>query len=158
ERLRSILAFRGLGSTVCLSRVALEGRLSAPYDSVAPPTPAHPRTLRRGSAMSLTIGCPTCGKQFQMREHLRGMTVRCKACQQLFIVKAPISGKSEKMSGNLSDALAEPGYRLANPDPARPRPGRRDDDDYEYDEPLPRGAAIGLLLRGGGVGAGILVV
>ena len=40
--------------------------------------------------MSANIVCPTCGKQFRLKEELLGRKVRCTACKESFIAEAEI--------------------------------------------------------------------
>src|SRR4051794_36510885 len=82
-------------------------------------------------AMSIEVSCPACGAAYNLNDKLEGKRVRCKNCDDTFVV------------GNRSDDRppAARGAIGTGPGPARSerRPARRDrdeDDPDDRDEPV----------------------
>ena len=69
-------------------------------------------------AAQILITCPECKKQLKGPAELQGKRVRCKACGQVFAVRAPAPSKSAATPGKASGAPAA----KAKPAPPSPAP------------------------------------
>ncbi len=70
-------------------------------------------------AAQILITCPECKKQLKGPAELQGKRVRCKACGQVFAVRAPAPSKSAAAPGKTSGAQAAKA-QTATPPPAPP--------------------------------------
>jgi predicted Zn finger-like uncharacterized protein len=124
--------------------------------------------------MSIQATCPNCKSSYNLRDEMRGKTVRCKQCQQPFVaggaVKARVvEDEPEEAPTRRPGAIqARPG---STPPPVKgrvvddkPRPRRRDDDDDYDDEdddivrPRKKSPVLMYTLLGVGGGALLLVL
>src|SRR5947209_4261857 len=87
--------------------------------------------------MPLSITCPHCGKGLSLAAELRGKKVRCKACQETFVVKdtsAAVDDPDEDESPDeiVTDRVQTSSRSTRKSKPVRPldeeeeRPRRRD--------------------------------
>jgi predicted Zn finger-like uncharacterized protein len=130
--------------------------------------------------MPLHANCPGCGKDYELQDSLRGKTVRCKRCEETFVVGGAAGGATgAPAAGRRAEAAASATGPQDEPRPARPRaaagrdveddegdrprrrrPARDEDDDTEADRPRRRrsrrgdGPPVGLIA---GIAAGVLV-
>ena len=84
--------------------------------------------------MPLSIACPHCAKGFVVAAELRGKKVRCKACQETFVVKekpAPIDDPDEDEVSEMITERPQPSPRPVK----KLKPASRFD---EEDEERPR--------------------
>ena len=101
--------------------------------------------------MAIQAKCPDCGAEYNLRDDMRGKTVRCKKCTNTFTVREPEQGRQAplKPPGEEPEDLS-PAKKKADPDAIQPgsrpvkdqgtnaprspkRPSRRDHDDDEFD-------------------------
>jgi hypothetical protein len=86
--------------------------------------------------MAISTTCPHCGKASSMSAELRGKKVRCKSCEETFVVKGRSASDedSDEDEGpddrvQTSSRPARKGAPMRGDDDADDRPRRRDDDD-----------------------------
>ena len=72
-------------------------------------------------ADTIAAGCPSCGKTFQVPQHLAGKTLRCKACQATFAVP-PAPGAAPTPGAKPKSAGADAPLRFKEDPPAAPKP------------------------------------
>ena len=91
--------------------------------------------------MPLKLFCPHCGASFNVADTMRGKTVRCKKCAEVFVVKEnrspaaeeldeeePQERRPKKVDQRLQTRPKQSGSSDAA---ARRRPGRDDEDDED---------------------------
>src|SRR5882762_818334 len=85
---------------------------------------------------TLDVSCPNCDKKLKVPAELEGKKIKCKDCQEVFVIAAPKKAKAA--------APAKPAAKAAPPKPPEPKAEEKpkspflDEDD---DENLPAGVA-----------------
>ena len=80
-------------------------------------------------AEAITLTCPECGKRINVASEAVGKKIRCKGCEHVFAVQAPVEKKAAKPAAAKKKA---PAPQAVQPKPKKPK----DDDD---DDPNPYG-------------------
>ncbi len=66
-------------------------------------------------AEAITIACPECDKKLTVAAAAVGKKIRCKACEHVFVVKAP-AAKAAKPAAKAADAKKKPAPKPKPPD------------------------------------------
>jgi predicted Zn finger-like uncharacterized protein len=76
--------------------------------------------------MTIQVSCPHCRARFQLNESLQGKSVRCRECQEVFLVKPEDDLQDKVRAGN------GPAFSIAQPMEEEDRPPpRRKSQGYE---------------------------
>jgi predicted Zn finger-like uncharacterized protein len=98
--------------------------------------------------MSIATKCSHCGASYNLNDQMRGKTVRCKGCQETFLVAAAAGGQQ-----------VQAGRTTPRPAAAPPSPGKKGSPNREKTSPTAKKSSTGkvLLIVGGVVGLGLVV-
>jgi predicted Zn finger-like uncharacterized protein len=109
--------------------------------------------------MSIATKCSHCGASYNLNEGMAGKKVRCKSCQEIFLVPAAGAAKAPAKPANGSQKI-QPATRpvKAGATPP-PRPSDDDPDDKPVKKPAPKKSSTGkVLLIVGGISAALLFI
>jgi predicted Zn finger-like uncharacterized protein len=111
--------------------------------------------------MSIATKCSHCGAPYNLNDGMAGKKVRCKSCQEIFVVQAAGGSKPPAKPGNGSQKV-QPATRPVKTGPTTPPPPDKDDDPdarpAKKAAPKQKSSTGKVLLIVGGVGAALLLV
>src|SRR5262249_55932835 len=111
-------------------------------------------------AMSIATKCSHCGALYNLNDGMAGKKVRCKSCQEIFVVSPAGAAKPPSKPGNGSQKI-QPATRPVKSGATPPPPDQDDDLDakpVKKTAPKKKSSTGKVLLIVGGIGAALLLV